>query len=101
MDQHFGAGGKHRRKDFAHPVPQFDIAPRLAGLAFQRISLAVHFRKDVIDAGKILPRRFEPGLRQLALGLEFGDARRFLDQARRSVGLELSSWPTRPCSMMA
>ena len=59
VDIHLGTRGKNSSKNVAHAIAQLDITPRFAGLTFQRISLPVHFRKDVVDARKILPCRFE------------------------------------------
>src|SRR5262249_36580657 len=59
VDEHFRARRKNSSEDFTHAVAQLDEPPRFSRLALERVSLAVYFRKNVVDAREILPGRFE------------------------------------------
>jgi hypothetical protein len=93
VDQHVRASGEHGGEDLAHAVPQFDVTPSLAGLTFQGISLPVHFGKDVVNARKILPRGFQAGFGQLALGFELRNTGGFFDETTAIHGLRAEELP--------
>jgi hypothetical protein len=87
MDEHLGAGGENGGENFAHAIAQFDETSCLAGLAFERVSLAIDFSKDVVHARQILSGCLKPGFCKLSFGFELRDAGRFLDQGATVHGL--------------
>src|SRR6185436_11113247 len=64
----------------AQLVAQPLVAPRLAGLAFQRPTLLFHLEDDVVDAREVLLRGLELELRGTAARLVFRHAGRLFNQ---------------------
>src|SRR5262249_9563399 len=81
----FRARRKNSSEDFTHAVAQLDEPPRFSRLALERVSLAVYFRKNVVDAREILPGRFETRFGKLPFGLELRDACGFFNQSATVV----------------
>src|ERR1019366_3360007 len=71
----------------AHFVAQPGVALGLRGLPLQRVHLARDFVEDVVDAGEILLRVFEAGLRQALARFELGDAGGLFNDGAAVCGL--------------
>ena len=72
--QRLQAGCQDGLQAAAQLLMKFAVAPRLRGLALQRVHLLRDFFQNVGDARQVLPRRFQLGLRQALAGFEFGNA---------------------------
>ena len=90
-----------RRRAF-HLALQLAVAPRLGGLALERIHLPRDLLQNVEHARQVLLGAFQLGLGQTLARLVLGDAGRLFDDRRGGpAACELRIWPMRPCSMMA
>ena len=72
--QRFQAGRQNGLQAAAQLIVKFAVAPRLGGLALQRVHLLRDFFQNVGDARQVLPRRFQLGFRQALAGFEFGNS---------------------------
>src|SRR5260370_40506166 len=85
--------GKYDLQLFAHLVAQAGIALGLGSLALQRVHLPRDFFDNIVDAGKMLPRRFQTQFGKSLPRLELGDAGSFLNDGAAIVRLAAEALP--------